>query len=66
MSTFEIDPEIWLQELFAGEYCAECGGDAEHHEACESPMGWFARCKYPMPDDSEEWHPIIKAFREGE
>jgi hypothetical protein len=64
-STFEIDPNVWLKELFEYEYCDECGGDAIHHEVCVGPMGWFARCLYEMPEDSEAWHPVIAKFREN-
>jgi hypothetical protein len=39
----------WLNELFAFEYCRECGGDAEDHIPCVGPFGLpFAMCKF-MP-----------------
>lgn len=53
----------WLVELFEYEYCAECGGDAEHHTAVPLFGNWFARCDYP-PDDDGNYHPVIASFRE--
>lgn len=41
--------EQFSTELFEYEYCHECYGDAEDHEACIGPFGlWFAKCKYDV------------------
>lgn len=54
----------WLTELFEYEYCAECGGDAEHHTVVPMILGLpFARCDYP-PDAKGRQHPLIAAYRE--
>ena len=45
MNIHEISPEQWLEELFEFEYCAECGGDVEDHDAIVFMGNWFARCK---------------------
>jgi len=45
--------EEFLEKLFEFEYCAECGGDVEDHDAIPMNLGhysgwqilWFARCK---------------------
>lgn len=42
--------EQFLEELFEHEYCGECGGDVEDHDAVPLDLGayganWFARCK---------------------
>lgn len=61
-------PEEFLEHLFRDEYCAECGGDAEHHAVLSNfPfMGtFFAKCKFE-PDDEGNWHPVIRQFREEE
>jgi hypothetical protein len=76
MSNLTIPPADWLAELFEFEYCAECGGDAEHHTAIPFLGNWFARCDYPpndtadhLPGDDggplhecERFHPTIRAF----
>jgi hypothetical protein len=33
MSNLQTPAAEWLAETFEFEYCAECGGDAEHHTA---------------------------------
>ena len=54
----------WVVELFDSEFCAECGGDAEHHEPWIFMGNWFAHCIYPPgDDDSGTWHPVIADFR---
>lgn len=55
-------PAEWLHELFAFEYCEECGGDAEHHTAVPFMGNWFARCDCPCSDEGEP-HPVIQKFR---
>lgn len=50
MSNLTIPPEQWLKEMFEFEYCAECGGDAQDHDAVPFGGNWFARCKHPIPD----------------
>lgn len=57
----------WLAELFEYEYCAECGGDAQHHTAVPLPIAGepFARCDYPT-DAEGNYHPTIAAFRMAE
>lgn len=52
----------FLTELFECEYCAECSGDAEHHDAAPFLGNWFARCRY-APDDDGNPHPVVKEFR---
>lgn len=63
MSNLTSSPAAWLDDLFEFEYCAECGGDSQHHTAIPLNGNWFARCDYPMSNDSEIWHPKIQAFR---
>lgn len=58
------DPEEWMKRLFSDEYCCECGGDAEHHDAVLVMGNWFAQCIYP-PDDDGNRHPIIAEFRKN-
>jgi hypothetical protein len=76
MSNLTIPPAQWLAELFACEYCAECGGDAQHHTAVPFLGNWFARCDYTLtdaqldavPDDAPQsafWHPVIAAYRKA-
>jgi hypothetical protein len=64
----DMKPADWLAECFAHEYCAECGGDTEHHTAVVFMGNWFARCDFPGGDTSpvseENWHPVIRAFRQ--
>lgn len=60
-----ISGKAWLKQQFKFEYCAECGGDAEHHTPVIVLGNWFARCDYgPSAETEWEYHPIIKAFRE--
>ncbi len=49
MNTLELPGDEWLRNLFEMELCAECGGDAEDHDAVGLNGNWFARCKYPVP-----------------
>ena len=37
--------EDFARELFAFEYCAECGGDWYDHEPWGVLGNWFAHCK---------------------
>jgi hypothetical protein len=60
-----IPADQWLREQFEFEFCAECGGDAEHHTAVPFMGNWFARCDYPPDESTGELHPIIKAFRKA-
>jgi len=39
------DPVEWMRRLFSDEYCAECNGDEEDHDAIIVMGNWFARCK---------------------
>jgi hypothetical protein len=55
----------WLAELFECEYCAECGGDAQHHTAVPFLGNWFARCNFPADDYAGTLHPTIATFRSG-
>lgn len=52
----------FLRELFEFEFCAECGGDAQHHSAVPF-IGWFARCKFPPCESTGDLHPTVAAFR---
>ena len=57
-------PSRWLVGLFEYEYCAECGGDVQHHTVCVVMGNYFARCDYPPTVETGwEQHPVIKAFR---
>lgn len=38
----------FITELFAEEYCAECGGDSQHHEPAIFMGNWFAHCIQPI------------------
>jgi hypothetical protein len=56
-------PEQFLEELFQCEYCAECGGDADDHDAIINfPMEglFFAHCRHPLrmifPTTNSEWN----------
>ena len=53
MSNLNIPPDVWLKEQFEYEYCAECGGDAEDHDAVPLLGNWFARCKKEVVDDQQ-------------
>ncbi len=65
MSNLNINPKIWLKELYEHSYCEECGGDVKHHDAVPFNNNWFARCKY-SPNNNGNLHPIIKKFRKKE
>lgn len=54
--------EDWLLNQFECEFCAECGGDAQHHTAVPFFGSWFARCDCPSDDDGL-MHPTISRFR---
>lgn len=58
-------PDGWLASLFESEYCAECGGDAQHHTAVPFMGNWHAFCDFPRSDDDASLHPTIKKFHEG-
>jgi len=62
MSNLHIPAWRWLEEQFEHEYCADCGGDAQHHIAVPFWGNWFAWCKYE-PDEDGMPHPVIAAFR---
>jgi hypothetical protein len=57
-----MSAERFLAELFAFEYCAECGGDACHHTAVPFLGHWFARCDYAPADDGTP-HQTVAAYR---
>lgn len=58
------EARAWLAKLFEFEYCAECGGDAEHHAVGPDPFGHeYAWCLFPPDDDTGERHPRIAEFR---
>lgn len=61
MSNLHIPPKTWLEELFETEFCAECHGDAEHHDAIPLLGNWFARCRHSPADDGTP-HPVVQAF----
>jgi hypothetical protein len=63
MSNLTLPAAEWLAQLFECEYCAECGGDAQHHTAVPFNGNWFARCDFSPPDDGETLHPTIAAYR---
>jgi hypothetical protein len=50
MSNLNIPPGQWLAELFAYEYCGECGGDADDHDTIPFIGNWFAVCRHPISD----------------
>lgn len=56
-------PDVWLRQQFEFEYCAECGGDTQHHTAVPFLGNWFARCDYPRDEKTEHVNPIIRRFR---
>ena len=58
--------EEFLNKLFEWEYCAECGGDKQHHKAVGVLGNWFAVCLYPYDTTKDEQHPVIQEFRERE
>jgi hypothetical protein len=62
MNIYTITAEAFLAELFADEYCVECGGDVQHHTAVPFAGNWFARCDFPYGDDGEQ-HPVIVTYR---
>lgn len=55
-------PHDWLCRQFEHEFCAECGGDAQHHTCMNFLGNWFARCDYPPAEDGSP-HPIVAKFR---
>lgn len=57
----------FLRETFEYEYCAECGGDTQHHVAVIVLGNWFAMCRY-APTQETDWkqHPVITRFHKGE
>lgn len=63
MSNLKTRPDAWLARQFECEYCAECGGDAQHHTAVPFLGNWFARCDYPRNEKSGRVHPAIRRFR---
>jgi hypothetical protein len=49
----DIPPKEWLAELFASEWCCECGRDHRHHTAIPFLGNWFARCDLdPVENDA--------------
>ncbi len=61
--TWKENGAHFLHELFEYEFCAECGGDAQHHTAVPFMGNWFARCDCPCADDGS-LHPAIAQYRE--
>lgn len=61
------EPEEFLRETFEYAYCAECGGDAQHHTAVIVLGNWFAMCNHP-PSEETNWqqHPVITEFHHGQ
>lgn len=55
------DPVAWLTYQFEFEFCAECGGDAGHHQAIPVLGNWFAFCLYGTEDGTR--HPVIEKYR---
>lgn len=55
MSNLDLRPAQWLKETFAFQYCAECGGDAEHHKAVPFMSNWFAQCLSDEPSDKPRY-----------
>ena len=64
MSNLDTPAAEWLADLFEFEYCADCGGDADHHTAVPLHGNWFAQCKFPRDDDGN-YHPVIQTFRDA-
>ena len=62
LGNLSTHPNEWLEQQFECEYCAECGGDAQHHTAVPFLGNWFARCDYPSDDDGA-MHDVIREFR---
>jgi hypothetical protein len=60
----DTDPAQWLIDLFEYEYCAECGGDAQHHTVVSVLDNPFARCDYPTDADGRQ-NIIVAAYRDG-
>ena len=53
MTNLGIPAAEWLEDQFRFEYCAECGRDAEGHDAIPFMGNWFARCKSVEDGDPE-------------
>ena len=62
-STLNIDPQIWLAELFECQFCEECAGDTPHHVAIPLNNNWFAKCKYPPDEKTGKTHPVIQTYK---
>lgn len=63
MSNLHIPPGLWLRDLFWSEYCDECGGDVQHHEAIPVMGNWFARCRFPSDERTGDMHPEVLDYR---
>jgi hypothetical protein len=58
-------PKEFLEHLFYDEYCAECGGDVQHHQVTYALFDLpFAFCRFPPNEENGAFHPTILAFRE--
>lgn len=44
MGNLDIPANEWLRDLFACEWCPECGRDHRHHTAVPFLGNWFAHC----------------------
>lgn len=67
MGNLNTKAQKWLEELFAYEYCSECGGDADDHTAVPFNGNWFARCSHPMLTEElseKQIEDILKTRRE--
>lgn len=64
MTEPEQAPQEFLERLFYDEYCAECEGDAQHHQVTYAPFDKpFAFCRFPPNEDTGVFHPTILEFR---
>jgi len=60
-----VSAAAFLAELFQYELCAECGGDADAHQARPNPLGlWHAWCR--NTDDGETDEPAEGERRDEE
>jgi len=65
MGNLNIPSQQWLEEQFEFEFCSECGGDVEHHDALPLLGNWFARCKFPRDGDGK-LHPVVQSIHDGD
>lgn len=65
MGNLNINPKVWLEELFEFENCATCGKGAENHDAIPFIDNWFARCKpIKITEYNEKLHDAIITITE--